>query len=349
MPLRSVLGRRPLAKRRHRSLVGVVMSARSSFFSVGTVVLLLLTSLVSSAHAQQEHRVRPGQSLARIARRYHVSVANLAAANQLRRTSQLRPGQTLRIPESGVHYVARGETLATIARAEECTVSALRSANRLRSDSLRIGQRLELPGHDTGDVRQQAQRRWGRPRSPGVARLYRRSLDRHLRVRLVDRRGRPRRVGRRRVRELMRASRTRHRMGPLPPNRLIEILARISDHFGGREITIVSGYRGAGGNTRATSRHTNGHALDIRVRGVPNTALRDYIRQTFNHVGVGFYPRSHFVHLDVRERDAYWVDWSGPGQAPRYQRRGQAPPEDARPEETATTLMPGPEPEGEGE
>jgi len=287
--------------------------------------------------------VRPGQSLARIARRYDVSVANLAAANDLRRNAQLRPGQTLRVPEQGVHYVARGETLATIARRHECSVAELRRSNRLRSDALRVGQRLQLPGHDTVETQQTAQRRWGRPRSPGVAQLYRRSLDRRLRVRLVDRRGRTRRVARRRVREMMRASaRSRRRMGPLPPNRLVEMLSRISDHFGGRLITIVSGYRGAGGRTRASSRHTNGHALDIRIQGVPNTALRDYIRTTFNHVGVGFYPRSHFVHIDVRERDAYWVDWSGPGEAAQYQRRGEAPPSDASPEETAASAMPGP-------
>ncbi len=320
------------------------MLAMPAFRRLIAVLLFALAAWPGPAQAQREHRVRPGQSLARVARRYDVSVANLAAANNLRRNAQLRPGQTLRIPEQGVHYVARGETLATIARQEECSVAELRRANRLRSDSLRIGQRLQLPGHDSVQTQELAQRRWGRPRSPGVARLYRRSIDRRLRVRLVDRRGRARRVARRRVRELMRGNaRSRRRMGPLPPSRLVEMLARISDHFGGRLITIVSGYRGAGGNTRASSRHTNGHALDLRIQGVPNTALRDYIRETFNHVGVGFYPRSHFVHLDVRERDAYWVDWSGPGEPPRYQRRGDAPPADASPEETAASGMPTPE------
>lgn len=303
-----------------------------------TVTILLCGSLSWSATAlaQREHRVRPGQSLARIARRYDVSVANLAAANQLRRTAQLRPGQMLRIPENGVHYVARGETLAEIARDHDCRVADLRRINRLRSDALRVGQRIELPGFDSVDERQEARQRWGTPRNPGVVRLYRRSIDRHLRVRLVDSRRRARRTGRRRVQEMMRSARSR-RMGPRPPARLIEILARISDHFGGREITIVSGYRPAGRDTRASSRHVRGHALDIRVRGVPNTALRDYIRSTFNNVGVGFYPRSHFVHVDVRDRNSYWVDWSGPGEDSDYQRRGDEAPEDASDEEIEST------------
>lgn len=41
-------------------------------------------------------------------------------------------------------------------------------------------------------------------------------------------------------------------------------------------------------------------------------------------MGVGYYPRSTFVHLDVRDRSAYWVDRSRPGQAPQYQRQPAA-------------------------
>lgn len=299
----------------------------SSPFKTLTVALLIFVS-PAGAHAQVEHRVRSGQSLARIAQRYEVTVANLAAANQLRRTSQLHAGQVLRIPERGVVYVAQGDTLASIARDNGCSVGELRSANRLNDDAaLRIGQRLQLPGFDAIRERETAQRRWGAPRSAGVAELYRRSLDRRLRVRLVDSRGRARRTARRRVQELMRTLRGTRPLGPSPPPRLIEILARVSDHFGGRLITIVSGYRSAGGDTRTTSRHTAGNALDIRITGVPNNELRDYVRETFNNVGVGFYPRSHFVHVDVRDRDSYWVDWSGPGESPEYQRHGEDPEE----------------------
>jgi len=308
------------------------------------ILLLTLTILAwpGLASAQREHTVRRGQSLARIASRYDVSVANLAAANRLRRNAQLRPGQVLRIPERGVHYVARGETLASTARDHDCSVADIRRTNRLRTDSLRVGQRLLLPGFDSVDDRQEAAQRWGRPRRPGVAHFYRRSMDRHLRVRLVNSQGRARRTARTRLRELMRYAVSR-RMGPLPPARLVEILARVSDHFGGRQITIVSGYRGTGRGTDDSSQHTRGHAVDIRIRGVPHTALRDYVRQTFNHVGVGFYPRSHFVHIDVRDRDAYWVDWSRPGEDSEYQRRGEAPPPDATEEEIEATDMPGPE------
>jgi hypothetical protein len=34
-------------------------------------------------------------------------------------------------------------------------------------------------------------------------------------------------------------------------------------------------------------------------------------------VGVGFYPNSSFIHLDVRGCAMQWVDYAGPGEAPR--------------------------------
>jgi hypothetical protein len=36
-------------------------------------------------------------------------------------------------------------------------------------------------------------------------------------------------------------------------------------------------------------------------------------------VGVGFYPNSFFVHLDVRKGpSAFWIDYSGPGEGAAY-------------------------------
>ena len=58
-----------------------------------------------------------------------------------------------------------------------------------------------------------------------------------------------------------------------------------------------------------------GLACDFRVVGVKNTELRDYLRHAFKHVGVGYYPNSSFVHLDVRQgASAFWIDYSGPGE-----------------------------------
>lgn len=102
--------------------------------------------------------------------------------------------------------------------------------------------------------------------------------------------------------------------GPDMDARLIQLLAHVSDAFGGRKIRIVSGYRMQ--SWVLDSKHKYGRALDFSIPGVPNEALRDYLR-TLPNVGVGYYPNSSFVHLDVREGSAYWVDYAGPGEPPR--------------------------------
>jgi hypothetical protein len=62
-----------------------------------------------------------------------------------------------------------------------------------------------------------------------------------------------------------------------------------------------------------------GLACDFRVDGVKTAELRDYLRKTFEKVGVGYYPNSTFVHLDVRkDRSAFWIDYSGPGERSIY-------------------------------
>jgi uncharacterized protein YcbK (DUF882 family)/LysM repeat protein len=307
--------------------------------AVGTLVFCALVTLASLAEAQGSHVVREGQSLARIARRYHVSVQDLAAANGLAHDARIQVGQELRIPESGVAYVRAGQTLSEIAHDAHCTVAELVRLNRLRDGaSLHVGQRLVLPGYEAprGGAHGAAPR-WGRPRTPGTATFYRIATHTRSRVRLLDTRGRAPRSALRQLGLLMRPRGARPRESfPNPPARLIELLARVSDHFGGHVVQIVSGYRHAGGYTRDSSQHTHGHAIDIRIEGVPNTELRDFLR-TFDRVGVGYYPRSTFVHFDVRDRNAYWVDWSRAGEAPRYQRRGESAPSDATSEEREDT------------
>lgn len=274
----------------------------------------------ADARADREHTVRSGQTLSGIARRYGVRVSSLAAANRLSRGSNLRPGQVLRVPEQGVTYVRPGQTLSAIARANDTTPAEICRLNRIRPTStLRVGQRLILPGFVAAREREQAAERWGRPRHPGVAKLIRIHPRERQRVRLVSSRNRrPTNAARRVLRRFMRDGVSGPTHNPHP--RLVQVLARISDHFGGRPLVIVSGFRRPGGYTRETSKHTEGRAVDIRIVGVSNRHLRDYCRD-LPRVGCGYYPNSTFVHVDVRDRSAYWVDYSRPGEPPRYRRR----------------------------
>lgn len=340
------------------------MRKRATLLALSALATAALVSaalgLESVALAQRTHTVRAGQSVSRIARRYGVTVSDLLSANGLDRDDPIRPGMELVIPEDGVVYVRAGQTLSEIARAHGCSVEELRRLNRLdESSSLRVGDRLVLCGFDDlasasgrrrsgGGGSGDEDSRWGAPRTRGVATFYRVSTRVTSRVRLVDRTGHPTKRTIRRFVEVLRPAGMRSgRSIPNPPARFVELVAQISNHFGGRRITVVSGYRTAGGDTLESSRHTKSSAIDIRISGVPNTALRDYAR-TLPRVGVGFYPRSHFVHVDVRDRRAYWVDWSRPGESPHYMRRGDAPPSDATSAELAA-VGEGGDDEGEGE
>jgi len=89
--------------------------------------------------------------------------------------------------------------------------------------------------------------------------------------------------------------------------RVIEYLNRLDDGLGGgNEIHIVSGYRSPSYNSRLRSKskgvaknslHMKGMAVDLVIPGVG----LDRIRQTALALaagGVGYYPRSGFVHID---------------------------------------------------
>lgn len=288
---------------------------------LAALVLLGTVLHTQTAQGQREHRVREGQTLGAIARRYNVSIADLARANRIRQTATLQIGQVLVIPGDDTITVERGQTLRTLAREHGVTVASLASENGLRANArLRPGQTLVVPTSSSESGGSGARSQWGRPRQPGLVQLSRLGRPERVRARLVDARGRVRDAARTQLSRLMRSDEGGTR---LPNPRLLQQLTKISDHFGGRRIIVVSGYRPAGGYTRETSRHTRGDALDIRIDGVPITAIRDYCR-TLENMGCGYYPRSQFVHVDVRERETYWVDYSGPGEAPRYTRPADA-------------------------
>lgn len=291
------------------------MTSSSGVWRAAAVVLLVL-SFHAPAHAQRKHTVREGQTLGAIAQRYHVSVTNLAAANQLKKTSTLRVGQVLRIPPKGVVYVYPGQTLIGIAQMNKVSVKALARANRLSPEAtLRVGQRLELPGYSEAAKENKARNTM----LHGLVILERPATQESLRLRLFDEHGKIDPKARARLAHFLRDRETNEETRP--HSRLMRVLASLADHFNGRTLVVVSGFRSA---TSESSRHGNGRAVDIRVEGIPNETLRDYCL-TLSKVGVGYYPRGSFVHIDVRDRAVYWVDWSRPGEPPLYLPPGETP------------------------
>jgi uncharacterized protein YcbK (DUF882 family) len=92
----------------------------------------------------------------------------------------------------------------------------------------------------------------------------------------------------------------------------LAMLADVSEHYSGKVIEYVSGYR-VGSSESATSPHRDGRAIDFRIRGVALRDIRDYLWRTYTEVGVGWYPTEEFVHIDTRPglHDTAWTFLNG--------------------------------------
>jgi len=97
--------------------------------------------------------------------------------------------------------------------------------------------------------------------------------------------------------------------------RLIDILRDISHEVDGAPLELVSGYR-APQNWHDHNFHSRGQAADIRVKGMGANKLRKIARK-LGVRGVGWYPTTNMIHVDTRDEDWFWTDWSGPGQIGR--------------------------------
>lgn len=111
------------------------------------------------------HRVRYGETLSTIARRYRTGVSSIMRANNLRRSNYIVAGKILKIPLSGsttyrhantkqsshklpaTHVVKSGDSLYNIAKRYGSTTNKIQQANNLHSTDLYIGQVLRIPGN----------------------------------------------------------------------------------------------------------------------------------------------------------------------------------------------------------
>jgi hypothetical protein len=98
---------------------------------------------------------------------------------------------------------------------------------------------------------------------------------------------------------------------PIHP-RLVELVYRAVRYFRAPYVHVISGYRPG----RPSSRHAQGRAIDFVLPGISDRRLAGFLRPQ-GFVGVGIYPVSGFVHLDVRGRSHFWSDSSGPSEPNR--------------------------------
>jgi membrane-bound lytic murein transglycosylase D len=116
-------------------------------------------------HRDRFHKVRRGETLSVIARRYGLRVRQLVELNNLRSQHRIRAGQILTLPggsdapvavavqdppPSGYYTVRRGDNLSSIGHRFGVSPSELVSVNGLRNrNRISVGQRLRIPGAET--------------------------------------------------------------------------------------------------------------------------------------------------------------------------------------------------------
>ncbi len=106
------------------------------------------------------HRVRRGQTLSTIAKRYKTTTKRIARANNIKRRNYIVAGKLLKIPIPGAnapktykrakasqHIVKRGDSLWLIAKKYGSTTRKIQRANNLSTTKLHVGQILNIPGY----------------------------------------------------------------------------------------------------------------------------------------------------------------------------------------------------------
>lgn len=233
------------------------------------------------------HVIQRGETLSSIAARFNTNVSSICRWNGIKPTTRLTPGRKIGVP------LPPGATPPS--------ETAPATANAKSGPTQTTAPRPRDVGTTWRDY-------WRIPREPGSITLH--GYGRSFTGRVIADNGSVLPEAYAALHAIMAPGRT-HDEAVIDLD-LVKLMVRVSDIFGGRPIQLVSGYRP--GNR---SRHAHGAAIDFYVQGVPNWAVRDY-GLTLDKVGVGYYPNSNHVHLDVRDRKTTWVDLSKPGKRARY-------------------------------
>ena len=131
-------------------------------FRIAVAICLILLSLPQLVLASKSHVVRKSESLQSVARKYHVSVDEIKAVNNLT-ASHVSKGTRLIIPSHAeskqkkaptsarqdTYKVSKGDTLPKIARKTGLKMADIKNMNGLKGNRVKAGQVLILVAADT--------------------------------------------------------------------------------------------------------------------------------------------------------------------------------------------------------
>ncbi|MBI5512148.1 MAG: LysM peptidoglycan-binding domain-containing protein [Deltaproteobacteria bacterium] len=209
-----------------------------------------------------------------------------------------------------VYVVRPGDSLQGIAGRLQVPPRELAARNGLNAPfSLRVGRRLRLPEGVPQEVLRTLPTRdevsagsdgTGTGHRPGVVTLVRQRDQAETTTNFNAAGSAPRL-------RLERWAQARNGAQRVMHPRLRQVLATLSDRFGGRRIVVLSGYRPhRGGRSTLQNHHALGAALDLRVEGVATRQVYEFC-QTLPRVGCGYASGGNFVHVDLRAEAAHWT------------------------------------------
>jgi len=128
----------------------------------GILLIALLLSIANAAFAAKTHTVKKNETVASLAKKYHVPVNDLKEANNLL-NSKIKPGDVLVIPARGskstvtgssldptaTYKVRKNDTLTRISKNTGISIAELKRLNGLAKGKLKPGQILALYDADT--------------------------------------------------------------------------------------------------------------------------------------------------------------------------------------------------------
>lgn len=122
------------------------------------LLILGISAFLYAGECTRYYRVKKGDSLWEIAKKYKLSIAEIYRLNpKLKRTKYIRPGMKLCISKKKrksrrayssnyiLYKVRKGDTLIKIAKRFRVSVSEIKRANNLKSSKLYAGQVIKIP------------------------------------------------------------------------------------------------------------------------------------------------------------------------------------------------------------
>ena len=112
-------------------------------FCLAIAILLIFSAY---ANADVTYKIKRGDTLSGVAKKFKVSAKEIRSLNNLKKSSKLKIGQTLIVKKTGpkTYTVRKGDSISRIAKKFSIDVEELKDINLLDSDSLRPGQKLIL-------------------------------------------------------------------------------------------------------------------------------------------------------------------------------------------------------------